>query len=100
MISSERRHIAVEDFDQLVRAALRDSVRTEQPSARVRFALLRTAAASRSRIARLASVAGRYPAAVWSAVPQGYPFAVPAHSESQARIDLIHSQLLKLRFVV
>lgn len=100
MISSEQRPLVIEDFDQLVRVALRDSVCTKQPSARVRFTLLRAVAASHLRTARLAEMAARYPADVRPAGLHGLLLAVPVHCESRARIDLIHSQLLKLRFVI
>jgi hypothetical protein len=49
MSSNRLRHGSVDEFDRIVREALCESIRSEEPSAHVRAAMLRAAAAGRAR---------------------------------------------------
>jgi hypothetical protein len=82
-----------DQFDQILRAALRDSVRGQEPSQRVRAALLRTVAASRPRLIRTLAVSAERRRV-------GVQPVVPHNLESQLLADMLHVQVLSRRFVV
>jgi len=97
MISPNRRKEAAEEFDRTLRDILRDSVRGEEPSPRVREALLRAAMEDRRR-------------AVESSIDEYLAGGTrPAQSEIRREwgasgdpmtIGVLQAHLLRVRFVV
>jgi hypothetical protein len=97
MISRDRRNKVTDEFDETLRAVLRDNVCREEPSARVREALLRAAMDDRRR-------------AVESSIDEYLAGGTrPAQSEIRRAWDasgdpmtigVLQAHLLRVRFVV
>ena len=85
-------------FDELLAAAMRDGYRNEEPSDRVRAAMLREAAAGQARAARLAKASASLkddrPA------PRAGRDAWSARADRRRGVEAMHAQLLRLRFVL
>jgi len=98
MIPCENGDFAMENFDRALRAALRQGLRGQEPSTRVRESLLRAAAAQNQPSARNA----------WSPAKQPMPdyrhevraglwrdSDAQAPSSAQMLIDLLHADLYR-----
>lgn len=81
MISNRLLDSNVDEFDRAVREALCDSIRSQTPSAHVRTAMLRAAAASRTR-------------------SPGRGFETSRHSETTSAVERMAVRLPRVRFVL
>ena len=102
MISRDRRNKVTDEFDETLRAVLRDNVCREEPSARVRQAVLRAAAAERRRSVDTS----------WSSIDQRLVSVPPCAQSgmwrnwdaqsavgSSVMLGMLQAHLLRLRFV-
>ncbi|MGH2592091.1 MAG: hypothetical protein ACRDGG_01115 [Anaerolineae bacterium] len=103
MIVPENWTGATGKFDRVLRTALRQSVRGEEPSARVRESLLRAAAAQRWQAAHQRPSRSKWRSAVRSwVVPSGLwrDLAPPALGGAQALMEILQVQLHRNHWVV
>ncbi len=101
MISRDRLGEVADDLDTRLRAALNEAVRTQEPSAGVREALLRAAADEAQRRAKVMRAHAERPAAYRSDAHADMwrDWNSQITVDSPTRVLMFHAQLLNLRVV-
>jgi len=98
MTFSKENAVTVHEFDQVVGALLRESVRGEEPSSKVRSALLRAAAAMRPRPVRAVEAVFEQPRGSRQLAAWREQYA-QATLEQRVMVDMLQAHLIGLRFV-
>lgn len=98
MNSNRPECIEKDRFDALLSAAMRDGLRAEAPSERVRTAVLREAAVSQAHAARLAAASAHLTTGAQTSVTRHD--AAATRADRKRRVEVMHVRLLELRFVL